>query len=151
MSDKEKKYHSLLKQIESLIGDERDEIAVLSNVIAALHHEFKFFWTGIYFVKDHELVLGPFQGPVACFRIAKGKGVCGTSWAENKTVIVKNVHDFPGHIACSQLSKSEIVVPIRKEKKVYAVLDIDSDEFATFDDIDQKFLDRLSEWLGSIL
>ena len=145
-------YETLVPQIEALVADETDLIANMANVAAALHNTFRFWWTGFYLVKsrvdsresrDEELVLGPFQGPVACTRIGYGKGVCGTAWAENRTIIVPNVHEFAGHIACSSESKSEIVVPIRRDGQVIAVLDIDSAEYNTFDAIDQAYLERI--------
>ncbi len=142
-------YKSLVPQIKSLIEGENDLIANLANISAALKEAFGFWWVGFYIVKQegdsHEssLVLGPFQGPIACTRIAYGKGVCGTSWKESQTVIVPDVDQFPGHIACSSLSRSEIVVPIIRGGKVVAVLDIDSSELNTFDDIDRYYLEEL--------
>lgn len=144
-------YESLIPQIKALVGDEKDQTANLANISAALKQAFNFFWVGFYLVKEDELVLGPFQGPIACTRIKLGKGVCGTSWEQNKTLLVDDVEAFPGHIACSSASKSEIVVPLSKNKSVIGVLDVDSDELATFDGIDDKYLTQLCEWLVSII
>lgn len=149
--NKEEIYNSLIPQIKALIGNEKDAIANLANVSAALKEAFGFFWVGFYLVKDNELVLGPFQGPIACTRIQKGRGVCGTAWENKKTIVVEDVEAFPGHIACSSLSKSEIVVPIVKNNRVIGVLDVDSDELATFDKIDEQHLTELCFWLGGIL
>lgn len=143
--EKIEKYKLLYNQIKSLIQNENDTIANMSNVAAIIHETFKFWWTGFYRVVNNELVLGPFQGPVACTRIAYGKGVCGTSWKEAKTIVVEDVHEFPGHIACSSASKSEIVVPIFKDNQVVGVLDIDSEDIATFDNIDKEWLERIIE------
>jgi len=141
---KEEQYKFLVSQITSLIDGEKDMIAVMSNVAAAIHQTMGFWWTGFYRVIDNELVLGPFQGPVACMHIPYGKGVCGTAWQRGETVIVPDVELFPGHIACSSESKSEIVVPVfDNDGKVMAVLDIDSDRLATFDDIDRKYLEDI--------
>ena len=143
-----KKYRLLTEQIRALIEGETDSVAVMANVCAAIHESMGFWWTGFYRVKDGELVLGPFQGPVACMHIGFGKGVCGTAWKEQRTIIVPDVEQFPGHIACSSLSRSEIVVPVfSKDGEVVAVLDIDSKELATFDDIDQEYLERICEML----
>lgn len=141
--EKIEKYKLLYEQVKALIQTEKDEIANMSNIAAIIHETFKFWWTGFYRVINNELVLGPFQGPVACTRIAYGKGVCGTAWKEGKTIVVKDVHKFPGHIACSSASKSEIVVPIFKDNQVVAVLDIDSEKFATFDNIDKEWLEKI--------
>ena len=141
--NKIEKYQSLLPQIESLISGESDPIANMANVAAVLHDAFGFWWTGFYRVEGLQLVLGPFQGPIACTRIPYGKGVCGTAWQRAETVIVPNVHNFPGHIACSSASNSEIVVPILHDGKVIAVLDIDSTDFGTFDEIDKKYLEKI--------
>ena len=141
--EKEKIYQSLIPQIEALISGESDLIANMANVSASLKEAMKFLWVGFYMVREDELVLGPFQGPIACTRIKKGKGVCGTSWEKGETIIVADVDAFPGHIACSSASRSEIVVPVFKDKKVIAVLDIDSIELGTFDQTDQKYLERL--------
>lgn len=141
-------YENLLPQIKSLVEGETDFIANMANVSACLKDTFNFWWVGFYRVEGEELVLGPFQGPLACTRIRKGKGVCGTAWQEAKTMIVPDVDAFPGHIACSSLSRSEIVVPIVKDGKVTAVLDIDSEKLATFDQTDQKYLEQLAEALA---
>lgn len=141
---KEEQYKLLTSQIASLIDGEKDMIAVMSNVAAAIHQTMGFWWTGFYRVVDNDLVLGPFQGPVACMHIPYGKGVCGTAWQRSETVIVPDVEQFPGHIACSSESKSEIVVPVfGSDSKVMAVLDIDSEHLATFDDIDRKYLEDI--------
>lgn len=144
---KEDKYISLCPQIYALIDGEPDLIANLANVAAALKEAFDFFWVGFYIVKNDQLVLGPFQGPIACTRIGYGKGVCGTSWKESQTIIVDDVNQFPGHIACSSLSQSEIVVPIIKNNQVVAILDVDSQYLSHFDEIDQKYLSELVEKL----
>jgi GAF domain-containing protein len=137
-------YEELLNEVKSFIQDENDKIACMANVAALIHERFGFWWTGFYRVIGEELVLGPFQGPVACTRIRKGRGVCGTSWDENRTVIVPNVHEFPGHIACSSLSNSEIVVPVFDEcGNVTGVLDIDSRDFDTFDETDAEWLEKI--------
>ena len=149
--NKEEKYPHFLPDWELLISGETDEIAVLANTCAALREAFGFFWIGFYLVKDGQLVLGPFQGDVACYRIRKGRGVCGTAWDEAKTQVVPDVEQFPGHIACSSLSKSEIVVPVFKEDEVIGVLDIDSDELATFDETDQLYLEKLSTILSKTI
>lgn len=140
---KEDQYISLLSQLKSLVEDETDLIANLANVCAVLKEYFNFFWVGFYLVKKDSLVLGPFQGPLACTRIKKGKGVCGTSWAEKKTMLVPDVDQFPGHIACSSLSRSEIVIPLLHEDYVWGVLDIDSKELNDFDEIDLYYLEEL--------
>ncbi len=139
-SSKSEKYENLIPQIDSLICGEPDRIANLANVAAALKQTFDFFWVGFYMVKDGMLVLGPFQGPVACTRIAFGKGVCGTAWKEQKTIVVPDVTLFPGHIACNSDSKSEIVVPVWSDGKVCGVLDIDSDCPDNFDEVDAIYL-----------
>src|SRR5215217_285840 len=133
-SNKEAQYISLIPQLAALLEGETDLVANLANISAALKEQFGWFWVGFYLVKEDELVLGPFQGPVACTRIKKGRGVCGSSWAEKKTLIVADVEKFPGHIACSSLSKSEIVVPVIKNGEVIAVLDVDASEYDQFDD-----------------
>jgi GAF domain-containing protein len=141
---KEEKYQSLLPQIKALIEGETDAIANMANVCAALKYGFNFFWVGFYLIKNNQLVLAPFQGPVACTRINSGKGVCGTSWKNNEVIIVDDVDKFPGHIACSSLTKSEIVLPIYNSKKeIVGVLDIDSDEYSTFDKTDELYLNRI--------
>ncbi|MEC7858392.1 MAG: GAF domain-containing protein [Bacteroidota bacterium] len=142
-NDLEKKYISLEGQIQSLIIGEQNSTAILANVTAAISQTFDWLWVGFYLIEDSELVLGPFQGPVACFRIKKGEGVCGASWKEKKTIIVKDVEKFPGHIACSSFSKSEIVIPVFKKKKIYGVLDIDSDKLDAFSEIDKKYLEKI--------
>ena len=137
------KYQEIYKQIESVVSGETDQIANMANTAALLHEAFGFWWTGFYIVKGEQLVLGPFQGPLACTRIGFGKGVCGTSWERRETIVVPNVHEFPGHIACSSLSQSEIVVPMFRDNEVYAVLDIDSKELATFDETDKEWLEKI--------
>jgi len=139
-TDKKLKYETLVPQIEALIADEPDLIANLSNIAAALKQTFDFFWVGFYIVREDQLVLGPFQGPIACTRINFGKGVCGTSWKERRAIIVPDVDAFPGHIACNSASKSEIVLPAFKGKDVALVLDVDSDKLSDFDETDQHFL-----------
>lgn len=156
--NKSEKYESILPQIQSLVEGETDLIANMANIVAVLHNTFHFWWTGFYLVKENDhspitngpsqmtnmLVLGPFQGPVACTHIPFGKGVCGTAWKQNQTIIVPNVHEFPGHIACSSESKSEIVVPFRRNGEIIAVLDIDSADYNTFDTIDQTYLEQIN-------
>ena len=143
---KEQKYQMLVNQITSLIEGEVDQIAVMSNVAAAIHQEMNFWWTGFYRVFGSELLLGPFQGPVACMHIPFGRGVCGTAWQRQQTIVVPDVDQFPGHIACNSQSRSEIVVPVfGSDGKVIAVLDIDSDQLATFDDIDCQYLEQICE------
>ncbi|MBR2238659.1 MAG: GAF domain-containing protein [Prevotella sp.] len=142
--NKEEKYRLLTEQIKTLVEGETDVVAVMANVCAAIHETMGFFWTGFYRVVNDELVLGPFQGPVACMHIPFGRGVCGTAWERRETIVVPDVEQFPGHIACSSLSRSEIVVPLfSKEGEVIAVLDIDSKELATFDDIDRRYLETI--------
>lgn len=143
MKDKETLYKELIPQAESLLEGETDEIACMANLAALLHRAFGFWWTGFYRVVGDELVLGPFQGPVACIHIPYGRGVCGTAWKRNETVVVPDVEEFPGHIACSSESRSEIVVPVRRQGQVVAVLDIDSKELAAFDDTDREFLETI--------
>jgi len=145
---KNEQYVSCIKQIKALIDTENNLIANLANVAAALKETFGWFWVGFYLVDGKELVLGPFQGPIACSRITFGKGVCGAAWERNETLIVPNVEEFPGHIACSAQSKSEIVVPIRNKHGIVAVLDIDSDQFSTFDETDRLHLNTLCAWLA---
>lgn len=140
---KEEQYQLLIPQIEGLLYGETDLIANLANVAAALKEQFKWFWVGFYLVKNNELVLGPFQGPVACTRIAKGRGVCGTSWDKAETLIVPDVDAFPGHIACSSLSRSEIVLPLFSHGEVIGVLDVDSAELNEFDETDAKYLSQV--------
>ena len=146
--DKIEKYRLLTEQIRALIDGETDSVAVMANVCAAIHEAMGFWWTGFYRVKDGELVLGPFQGPVACMHIGFGKGVCGMAWKEQRTVIVPDVEQFPGHIACSSLSRSEIVVPVlSKDGEIVAVLDIDSKELSTFDETDREYLEGICRML----
>ena len=143
---KEERYQSLLPQIEALVIGENDTIANMANICAALKFGFNFFWIGFYIVKNDVLVLGPFQGPIACTRIVKGKGVCGTAWNNKETIIVDDVDLFPGHIACSSLSKSEIVIPLfNAENTVTAVFDVDSESYATFDKTDAFYLKKITE------
>ncbi|MDZ4750264.1 MAG: GAF domain-containing protein [Flavobacteriales bacterium] len=144
-------YESLIPQLRSIITGETDFVANTGNLMAGLHSAFGFHWVGCYFVKNDQLVLGPFQGPVACTRIALGKGVCGTSWKEAHTIIVPNVDVFPGHISCSSLSKSEIVVPIFNiENNVIGVLDVDSSELNDFDQTDQKYLEEIASIISQL-
>jgi L-methionine (R)-S-oxide reductase len=145
---KDEQYESLLPQIKALLEGEPDLIANLANITGALKEQFNWLWVGFYLVKNDELVLGPFQGPVACTRIKKGKGVCGASWAKAQTLIVPDVEKFPGHIACSSLSRSEIVIPIIRDNKVVGVLDVDSIEPNQFDNIDQNYLEQITELLN---
>lgn len=145
---KQEKYEQVLPQIKAVIEGENDTVANMANVAAILHGTFGFWWTGFYLVKENELVLAPFQGPVACTRIQKGRGVCGTAWEQKKTIIVENVHKFAGHIACSSESNSEIVVPIMKKEEVKGVIDIDSREFGTFDENDKLYLERVAGLLA---
>jgi L-methionine (R)-S-oxide reductase len=142
-TDKADQYRSLIPQVAALIDGEPDLVANLANICAALKEQFKWFWIGFYLVKDNELVLGPFQGPVACTRIGLGKGVCGTAWQQEKTLVVPDVDEFPGHIACSSLSQSEIVVPVFHDGKVIAVLDADSEALAHFDETDARYLEQI--------
>ena len=142
-------YKDILPQINSLIEVESDLVANMANISAVLKEVFSFFWVGFYIVKNEELVLGPFQGPLACTRIKKGKGVCGTAWEQAKTIIVEDVEKFPGHIACSALSQSEIVVPIFKNQKVVAILDVDSEHLNHFSSIDQKYLEELAKLIST--
>lgn len=141
---KEEQYATLFPQIEALVGHEQDLIANLANTAAALKAQFGWLWVGFYLVKEEELVLGPFQGPIACTRIRKGKGVCGTSWEKGETIVVPDVEQFPGHIACSSLSRSEIVVPLFREGVVAAVLDVDSETPGSFDSTDKAWLERIA-------
>ena len=141
---KEEKYQALLPKLHALLAGEEDPIARMANLAALLHQEMGFWWTGFYRVKDGELILGPFQGPVACTRIGLGRGVCGTAWSEQRTVVVPDVEQFPGHIACSSESRSEIVVPVWHHGDIIAVLDIDSRELGTFDAVDQRYLEKIA-------
>lgn len=146
--NKEEKYAALLPQIKSVVEDEPDLIACMANVASMLHETFGWWWTGFYRVVNEELVLGPFQGPMACTRIRRGRGVCGTAWDKDETQVVPDVEKFPGHIACSSASRSEIVVPVHdKEGQVVAVLDIDSAELATFDETDKEWLEKIASIL----
>lgn len=147
VGNKEQQYQTLFPQIESLLAGENDTIANMANVAAALKQTFNFFWVGFYIVKDDMLVLAPFQGPIACTRIRYGKGVCGTAWKETATQIVPDVDLFPGHIACNSDSKSEIVVPVIRDGKVVAVLDIDSDKLNSFDETDAVYLEKICRLL----
>jgi L-methionine (R)-S-oxide reductase len=141
---KKEKYEELLPQIKGLLEGENDVTANMANICAALKYGMGFFWVGFYLIKDDQLVLGPFQGPVACTRISKGKGVCGTSWEKGETIIVEDVDAFPGHIACSSLSKSEIVLPLKNPKnEIVGVLDVDSDELSSFDKTDELYLEKI--------
>lgn len=141
---KEERYALLYEQIMALLEGETDEVARMANMASMIHFTFGFFWTGFYRVVDEELVLGPFQGPLACMRIRHGKGVCGSAWAAGRTLVVPDVDQFPGHIACSSLSRSEIVVPLWRKGQVWGVLDIDSKELATFDETDQAWLEKIA-------
>lgn len=145
---KKERYEALLPQIKAVVEDEPDLIANMANVAAMLHETFGFWWTGFYRVEGEELVLGPFQGPMACTRIRKGRGVCGTAWLKEATQVVPDVDKFPGHIACSSASRSEIVVPIFHEGKVIAVLDIDSERLNTFDETDRQNLEKIVKMLS---
>ena len=150
MTTKKDKYEELLPQIKALIEGERNTVGVLANVSAAIRSSLGYFWIGFYTVKDEELQLGPFQGDVACYHIPYGKGVCGTAWQKGETIIVDDVEEFPGHIACSSLSRSEIVVPVRdNEGKIWAVLDIDSINLREFDEIDKEYLEQVATLLSS--
>lgn len=140
---KSAKYQETYRQIASVVSGETDRIANMANTAALLHEAFGFWWTGFYIVRDNQLVLGPFQGPVACTRIGSGKGVCGTAWEKRETIVVPDVHQFPDHIACSSLSQSEIVVPVFCNNEVSAVLDIDSKELSTFDETDKEWLEKI--------
>ena len=148
---KQDDYKLLLSQVKAMVKDETDPVANMANVAALIQEAFHFWWTGFYRVIGEQLVLGPFQGPVACTRIGYGKGVCGTSWKEKKTLVVEDVEQFPGHIACSSESKSEIVVPLLKNGDVIGVLDIDSERLATFDAIDKEWLEQIAEVIAAKL
>ncbi len=145
MNEKEQKYDLLCRQVQALAEGETDEIALMANICAAIQDTFHFWWTGFYRVIGEELVLGPFQGPLACTRIQYGKGVCGTAWQEQRTLVVPDVHQFKGHIACSSASQSEIVVPIVRDGHVHAVLDIDSELLGHFDETDRVWLEKIVE------
>jgi len=144
-------YQGLLPQIEALVKDEPNEIANLANIVAALKTGLNFFWIGFYKVINEELVLGPFQGPVACTRILRGQGVCGAAWEKQKTIVVENVDEFPGHIACNSEARSEIVVPVIKNGEVVYVLDVDSDSLNDFNTTDKKYLEKLAELVGGFI
>lgn len=148
---KQEQYEALLPQIKGLLEGESDLVANLANVAAALKEQFHWLWVGFYLVKGEELVLGPFQGPVACTRIKKGRGVCGASWEKGETLIVPDVEKFPGHIACSSLSRSEIVLPLQVKGEVIGVLDVDSAELASFDDTDKQFLEGTLQLLAQTI
>lgn len=148
---KKERYDILIPQVQSLVSGEKDLVANLANIAAALKQAMDFFWIGFYLVKDNQLVLGPFQGPVACTRIDSGKGVCGTSWKEKRIILVPDVEKFPGHIACNSLSRSEIVLPAMKNDQVMLVLDADSDELNGFDEIDQTALSKIIGIVEKIL
>jgi len=145
---KQEQYESLLPQIKAVVEGEPDLIANLANTCACLKEQFNWLWVGFYLVKGNELVLGPFQGPLACTRIKKGKGVCGTSWAEKETIIVPDVNAFPGHIVCSSLSLSEIVVPVIRDGEVVAVLDVDSEKYNEYDEMDKKYLEKIVDFMN---
>ena len=149
--DKNETYKLLLAQVKAMVKDESDPVANMANVAALIQESFHFWWTGFYRVIGEQLVLGPFQGPVACTRIGFGKGVCGTSWKEHQTIVVEDVELFPGHIACSSESKSEIVVPLIKQGEVIGVLDIDSERLATFDQTDKEWLEQIAEATATVL
>ena len=149
--DKNETYKLLLAQVKAMVQDETDAVANMANVAALIQETFRFWWTGFYRVIDKQLVLGPFQGPVACTRIGFGKGVCGTAWKEKKTLVVEDVEQFPGHIACSSESRSEIVVPLYKGEEIIGVLDIDSERLATFDETDKLWLEQIAEVVAKVL
>ena len=149
--DKNETYQLLLEQVKAIVKDETDPVANMANVAALIQEAFRFWWTGFYRVIGEQLVLGPFQGPVACTRIGFGKGVCGTAWEEKRTIVVEDVEQFPGHIACSSESKSEIVVPLYKGEEVIGVLDIDSEHLTTFDATDQLWLEQIAEEVAAKL
>ena len=149
--DKQEDYKLLLSQVKAMVKDESDPVANMANVAALIQEAFHFWWTGFYRVIDNQLVLGPFQGPVACTRIGFGKGVCGTAWKEKRSIVVEDVEQFPGHIACSSESRSEIVVPLYKSDEVIGVLDIDSERLATFNATDQLWLEQIAEVVSAKL
>lgn len=146
--DRKEKYLALIPQVESLITMEKDLVANLANVAAAIHQTFDFLWVGFYLIKENELVLAPFQGPVACTRIKYGKGVCGTAWQRREAIIVPDVDQFPGHIACNSRSKSEIVIPLSSDNQIIGILDIDSDQPNDFSPLDQKYLEHICQIIG---
>ena len=150
-ASKKEKYEGLLPQLNALVQGETDLIANLANIMAALKEAMGFFWIGVYFVKGNELVLGPFQGPLACTRIQFGKGVCGTAWKNKAVIIVPDVDQFPGHIACSSLSKSEIVLPVFKENEVRIIMDADSEQLTAFDETDQYYLQKVTRLIESLI
>ncbi len=149
--DKAKLYESVYVQMEGLLSRNDNRISNMANFAALLKSNFDFFWVGFYIIESNELVLGPFQGPVACTRISKGKGVCGTAWSDQRSIVVADVHDFPGHIACNAASKSEIVIPLIYDGEVIGVLDIDSNELDCFDEVDKQWLEKLCECLLSVI
>ena len=148
---KVEQYENLIPQLKALVEGEQNRIANLANITAALKETFHFFWVGFYLVEGDELVLGPFQGQIACTRIRKGKGVCGAAWEQKQTLVVPDVDAFPGHIACSSISKSEIVVPIFKNGQVVGVLDVDSENYNTFDTNDAHYLNQICQWLSDLV
>lgn len=150
-TNKEERYRTLIPQISALVQGEKDMVANLANIAAALKQSMNFFWVGFYMVRDNQLVLGPFQGPIACTRIDFGKGVCGASWKEKKTILVPDVDAFPGHIACSSASRSEIVLPAFKDNDVFLVLDVDSDALNDFDSTDEKYLEQLMRIIETLI
>jgi len=149
--DKAKLYESVYVQMEGLLSRNDNRISNMANFAALLKSNFDFFWVGFYIIESNELVLGPFQGPVACTRIFKGKGVCGTAWSDQRSIVVADVHDFPGHIACNAAAKSEIVIPLIYDGEVIGVLDIDSNELDCFDEVDKQWLEKLCECLLSVI
>lgn len=152
LDEKKALYDQLVLEVKGVCTGESDLIANLANISAAIHDRFKFWWTGFYFVRGDEMVLGPFQGPVACTRIAFGKGVCGSAWKQKETLVVPDVHEFPGHIACSAISNSEIVVPVYdKANNVVMVLDVDSEHYNTFDNTDKKYLETICQFITELL
>lgn len=151
IGSKEEKYITLIPQLKSLCEGESNRIANLANIAAAIKQTFDYYWVGFYLVEDNELVLAPFQGPIACTRIKKGKGVCGSAWEKVETILVDNVDEFPNHISCSSLSKSEIVVPLIKNNEVIGVFDLDHDCVKAFDETDHKYLNEICLWLVSII
>lgn len=148
---KEDKYISLFPQLKALCEGEPNLVANLANISAAIKQTFDYYWVGFYLIEEDELVLGPFQGPIACTRIQKGKGVCGTAWKKEETILVEDVNEFQGHIACNSMSKSEIVIPLFKEDKIIGVFDLDHNRTNAFDEVDKKYLNQICTWLASIL
>lgn len=151
MNNKAELYHTLFQQMKLLIVSDENQISNMANFSAAVKSSFGFLWVGFYLVQKEQLILGPFQGSVACTRINKNKGVCGTSWARKETVIANNVRDFPGHIACNGEANSEIVIPIVRDGEIFGVLDIDSAELNYFDEVDQKWLEKICKWFASVI